>query len=190
MGSGHAQGQDAAEGNAAGHLRYFALRCGFMGCDYMGGNEMAITTLDFALGFAILGAFRTSGGRLTLDRVGPLTEELSDPINDILLNSSNAAIRRETHVCSQRRLTDDRGTHAEKKGPLQYVNRAKSTEDRKGWGNPGNGQVLDPAKTPTSRSHDIGNVLTRTYRSRTSEQARTESNGLSQREGVCLGDLL
>ena len=44
-------------------------------------------------------------------------------------------------------LADDRGTHAEKKGPLQGVTREFTGHEmnEQGWGNPGNGLVLDPA---------------------------------------------
>jgi hypothetical protein len=47
--------------------------------------------------------------------------------------------------CSQRKLADDRGTHAEKKGPLQDATRERPRDEKQGWRNPGNGLVLDPA---------------------------------------------
>jgi hypothetical protein len=80
-----------------------------------------------------------------------------------------------TCVCFQSRLTDDRGTHSETKGPLQYVNSAKVGEEKQGCRNPGNGKVLDPSKTHTSRSHGQAFILRRTYFSRTAGQTITST---------------
>lgn len=50
-----------------------------------------------------------------------------------------------TYVCTQRKLTADRGTQSGKKGPLLDVNPERSGEGIQGWRNPGNGQLLDAA---------------------------------------------
>jgi len=80
--------------------------------------------------------------------------------------------RSRTCICFQFRLTDDRGTHSAKKGPLFYVNSAKVGEEKQGCRNPGNGKVVDPSKTHTSRSIGHTLILRRTYFSRTNGQMR------------------
>jgi hypothetical protein len=59
------------------------------------------------------------GVPLILDRVGGPQAKEVDPINDSILHF-DAAFARETYACFPLRA-DDRGTHAEKKGPLFHV---------------------------------------------------------------------
>jgi hypothetical protein len=83
------------------------------------------------------------------------------------------------------RLMDDRGTHARKKGPLFYVNSPRSREEKQGWGNPGNGQVVDPAIRIRPGHLGQAFILTCTYFSRTSEQTRTVA-GQSPEGNACV----
>jgi hypothetical protein len=96
------------------------------------------------------------------------------PANASSLYNSELLMDRETYVCFPVTRAEDRGTPSEKKGPLQHVNPIRSGEEKQGCRNPGNGQVLDPAKTPTSRSHGQAYILRRTYFSRTARQTSTE----------------
>lgn len=105
----------------------------------------------------------------------------SDPANDFSSTIEPDFRRRETYVSFQRELTDDRGTHAGKKGPLFCVDRDKSTEDEQGWRNPGNGQVLDPALYADA---PVGRQLSRTYSPRRAE--RREQKSISYGIAVCL----
>lgn len=69
--------------------------------------------------------------------------------------------------------TDDRGTHAEKKGPLYDATWKRLQDEKQGWGNPGNGRVLDPANADVP----VDRELTRTYYSR-AQQAEPSASTL------------
>ena len=90
-------------------------------------------------------------------------------INDFTSQFERDTVARETYVCSQLKLTDDRGTHAEKKGPLLYVDLVRSEEDRKGLGNSGQ---RASSRSSITASVPVYRELTTTYRSRTGEQTR------------------
>ena len=69
-------------------------------------------------------------------------------------------------------MVASRHSFPENNGPLYDVNLNRSEEDSQGWGNPGNGLLLDAtlnAYVPVDRE------LTRTYESRTAGQTRTYS---------------
>lgn len=91
-----------------------------------------VATIDFDAGFGILVSSRVSRPAGALRRVSRLREtESLDPSNDIILSQFEpVAVCRETYVCSQPPLTDDRGTHAEKKGPLHCDNSDRSRGER------------------------------------------------------------
>jgi len=60
-------------------------------------------------------------------------------------NSNLDRLELIAQFCSLSNQTDDRGTHAGKKGPLQYATWKRLQDEKQGWENPGNGLVLDPA---------------------------------------------
>lgn len=126
---------------------------------------------------------RTKGQRLTLDRVGRPLRTIHPVKNELLKTSRDLAhFLGDLRLLSLVRETDDRGTHAEKKGPLFYVDLDRSEEDRQGWGNPAQRagtRSCEHAYVPVDRE------LTRTYRSRTTEQTRKFPLEVL-REGVCL----
>ena len=73
---------------------------------------------------------------------------------------------------SFKKMVASRHSFPENNGPLYDVNLNRSEEDSQGWGNPGNGLLLDAtlnAYVPVDRE------LTRTYESRTAGQTRTYS---------------
>lgn len=100
--------------------------------------------------------------------------------NDSPLQLDRESACRETYVCSQLTLTDDRGTHAEKKGPLHYVDLDRSEEDRKRLAKSGQ---RAGSRSCTNAYVPVNRDISRTSRSRTHEQARMSSRTL--RECVC-----
>jgi hypothetical protein len=90
--------------------------------------------------------------KLLVGCAGPQGEDLHST-NDSPSQFETVAVCRETYaLLSPVTETDDRGTHAEKKGPLHYVNLDRSEERKVRLANRGNGTVLDPSITPTSTS--------------------------------------
>lgn len=89
------------------------------------------------------------------------------------INSFLEPMELTAKFCFRRKVTDDRGTHAEKKGPLYDATDERPSDEKQGWGNPGNGRVLDPAHAyvPVDRE------LTRTYFSR-AQQAEPSASTL------------
>ena len=65
-----------------------------------------------------------------LSRLPVPTDQSFNRLNDFSSTNREPDFLGRTYVCFQLRLTDDRGTHAGKKGPLQYVNSAKVGEER------------------------------------------------------------
>jgi hypothetical protein len=117
---------------------------------------------------------------------GAQAPKSSPRLNAIHSQFERVPIRRETYVYSLLTETDDRGTHAEKKGPLLYVNLDRSEEESRGGRNPGNGSVLDRTKHAYAL---VDRKLSRSCDSRTTEQTRTSPLEVS-REGVCLGVII
>lgn len=101
----------------------------------------------------------------------------SDPLEITRLNASHSNFERESRnrdtfvwflrfletVASRhktQRLACSVSVYPKINGPLFYVYPSKVREGKPGWGNPGNGLLLDAAKTPTSRWN---RELTQTY---------------------------
>jgi hypothetical protein len=103
--------------------------------------------------------------------------------NIVPINSFLEQLELIAKFCSQRKLADDRGTHAEKKGPLQDTTRERPRDEKQGWRNPGNGLVLDPALR--IRPGRIDKLDNRTYFSRVN-RAKLSKPSKSIGNAVCL----
>src|SRR5882762_753953 len=87
--------------------------------------------------------------------------------------------------CSLSNQTDDRGTHAGKKGPLQYATWKRLQDEKQGWEIPGNGLVLDPAirRRPGRMDMPLAN---RTYFLRAHRTELSKPLPKSKGTAVCL----
>jgi len=100
-------------------------------------------------------------------------------------NSNLDRLELIAQFCSLSNQTDDRGTHAGKKGPLQYATWKRLQDEKQGWEIPGNGLVLDPAirRRPGRMDMPLAN---RTYFLRAHRTELSKPLPKSKGTAVCL----